>query len=1009
MASKLIKHLKEKSQEHAQLNLLVNQWEFDEKLIPKALQNIGRLFPHYSRHDVSHSLQILVNIERLLGDDINKLSATDTWLILEAAYWHDIGMVVPADTIIRDMNSPQFNRFLVEIAETNGHELQEFAKKFDIQSATACFANVDTPFEAVEKMYLLLAEFYRQQHPERAEKIVLDPWKQAGISSPRNELMPKRLFSMLGRICQLHGKDFSDVLKELEHREVGMGGENCHPRFVACLLRLGDLLDLEDNRFCPVMLRMVDRIPQSSQAHIDKHNSIRHFRLDRDRIEVTACCDNTPAYEETERWLSWLRQEIQQQMAHWQDIVPERAFGLLPTLGDLRVELDGDEQWLDFNSKERPRFDVDPEKTIELLQGAGLYQRPEQSLRELLQNAVDATLQRVWLEFSPEAGNSPLHESLKPTDWNNPYDEKITELLKLYPIKIDFKPLPNQPEGTKRKWQLTIHDHGIGISKNDLKQMRHVGGSSKNYEKKERVQRMPQWMRPSGAFGIGLQSAFMLTESVCFQTKSYLTKEIQEITLYSPLSSHRGLITIKKCESLSPERPCGSTLILTHEFEKLPARLSVRMGFESVAYEKLCHFDPISDQELEVEPANWLQEILGFAQNSPVPIRCLFKEKHYETAQYPEKQKYFFDTETNIGLEFRPCAGMAHMGQQRLYFRGQLIAEYRAKMPFLNINYHLWGAAAPDLLSINRNNIKDEGIAELEKKQHKVLLSHIRKYSPTKVGEELSRCLSAYLQVSMEQDGQTAFTEQWKDLPLVYDIENDTEKTFHDLISLESFVIYRKYPRVEAKDGRERIPSSDIPQFYNGPHSDDIGLQLLSHKLQEYNFYLQVTNINNDFIELNFSKTPFANPYNELSLKVALNPYSTKILNYYATREMMPTFLDYKKLELKVDTKINFTSLLPGAEYLRYPLMIMPFCFRRNARANIRITTEKLDALCIWTVKHAKDSTLTVDEAHGIYNKFITWIDETIMGDDLKWKKMRGLDVRPIGTPIDSEFCEIDK
>ena len=90
MASKLITHLNEKSKEHDQLRLLVNQWEFDKVLIPKALQNVGQLFPHYSRHDVSHSLQILVNIERLLGEDINKLSATDTWLILEAAYWHDI-------------------------------------------------------------------------------------------------------------------------------------------------------------------------------------------------------------------------------------------------------------------------------------------------------------------------------------------------------------------------------------------------------------------------------------------------------------------------------------------------------------------------------------------------------------------------------------------------------------------------------------------------------------------------------------------------------------------------------------------------------------------------------------------------------------------------------------------------------------------------------------------------------------------------------------------------------
>ncbi len=91
MADFLISHLKKKSSEHSALEMRVNQWGFDEKIIPKALPSVGNLFPHYSRHDESHSKQILIIIERLLGDQ--QLTATDTWLILEFAYWHDIGMV----------------------------------------------------------------------------------------------------------------------------------------------------------------------------------------------------------------------------------------------------------------------------------------------------------------------------------------------------------------------------------------------------------------------------------------------------------------------------------------------------------------------------------------------------------------------------------------------------------------------------------------------------------------------------------------------------------------------------------------------------------------------------------------------------------------------------------------------------------------------------------------------------------------------------------------------------
>ena len=43
MADLLIRHLNEKGQQHSSLAMLVNQWGFDQHLIPKALQNVGAL------------------------------------------------------------------------------------------------------------------------------------------------------------------------------------------------------------------------------------------------------------------------------------------------------------------------------------------------------------------------------------------------------------------------------------------------------------------------------------------------------------------------------------------------------------------------------------------------------------------------------------------------------------------------------------------------------------------------------------------------------------------------------------------------------------------------------------------------------------------------------------------------------------------------------------------------------------------------------------------------------
>ena len=210
MADFLIEHLNEKGKEHSALNLLVSQWGFDEQLIPKALQGISSLFPHYSRHDESHSRQILVNIERVLGrDGISKLTATDTWLILEAAYWHDIGMVVPATDIREAVNDPEFVNMVNQLREDSSNELSDYCKGFSYEDPNNVFHFNGSPVESAEKFRNLMAEWFRRKHSDRAKPIVEDPWKTIGLSSPRTELIPKRLFNLLGRICKTHGEPFS--------------------------------------------------------------------------------------------------------------------------------------------------------------------------------------------------------------------------------------------------------------------------------------------------------------------------------------------------------------------------------------------------------------------------------------------------------------------------------------------------------------------------------------------------------------------------------------------------------------------------------------------------------------------------------------------------------------------------------------------------------------------------------------------------------------------------------
>ena len=45
---------------------------------------------------------------------------------------------------------------------------------------------------------------------------------------------------------------------------------------------------------------------------------------------------------------------------------------------------------------------------------------------------------------------------------------------------------------------------------------------------------MPEWLQPSGEFGIGFQSIFMITDLVHINTKSFFTQQELEIELSNP-------------------------------------------------------------------------------------------------------------------------------------------------------------------------------------------------------------------------------------------------------------------------------------------------------------------------------------------------------------------------------------------------------------------------------------------------------------------------------------------
>ncbi|MFT3764515.1 MAG: hypothetical protein QM820_03205 [Minicystis sp.] len=426
--------LSRKCEQNPDLSVLAAQWAYDRRLVSDALQTVGRTFPHYSRHDASHSNAILIQLARVLGEArIDSLSATDLWLLLEAAYHHDIGMVVTDKQAHDWLRSRDFRSHLDWLKVSEDRELARAAEligtvRLDTSAAT-------WPLDVRRALTLVLADFGRRQHPRQAERIVRDPLQTIGLLSPRTPLIPDRLFRVLGAICAHHGRSFEETM-QLSLREAGIGTDDAHPRFVACMLRLGDLLDLDNGRFCPVMMASFGPLPPSSTAHLEKHAAIRHLDISTDRIEVEAECENYESYEATDQWLTWLRDELKNQMARWVEIAPSPSFGALPSVGKIGAR---NAPYLMLEPGRRPRFEVDREAIISLVKGANLYEEPSSAMRELLQNAVDATIVRLWREKWSRFPRAKLDE-LEP--------ENLRQALQKWPIDVRDR-APQEQEGER--------------------------------------------------------------------------------------------------------------------------------------------------------------------------------------------------------------------------------------------------------------------------------------------------------------------------------------------------------------------------------------------------------------------------------------------------------------------------------------------------------------------------------------------------------------------------------
>lgn len=548
--------------------ILWHAWKQNKRWLVQLLEGTRDSAPTFSRHDETHAQTVLHNIELILGEDrIQTLSASDCFILLHTVYIHDIGMVMVFSEQRKLIQSDEFQEMLDDI-EKGGDE----ALKRDVallkQREYPCHDGDESAnrknlylakLEVHNAVIRLLANYRRREHAKVSSDILIEWTKKSDRLGSGFSLagIPQRIFLTIAACAKLHTENGISGIMELPQEDDGYVVDYMHPRFVSVLLQLGDLLDIDNDRFHPLVLANMEISPESSKIHYQKHLAVRRLYICPNIIEISADCDSQKALRMIRQEGDMLQDILRQSGYVWSSICPPGFPGALPNVKRLDLRLKGKTIPQELVTM---KFEISQNRAFEILEGMNLYSDRFVFLREFLQNAIDATKIQYWKEC---IGTVKYHYRDRELSYSSPHDLEQCVSTNSFPIEIEMAICKQNREkevmpvtdsdiaaldqNTGKDYvygvNVSIKDFGIGISAETIQYISDVGRSATKRSKL--INDMPQWLRPTAEFGVGLQSAFLVTDM--FQCYTHTRREERyHITFGSgALEDYSGYINVE--------------------------------------------------------------------------------------------------------------------------------------------------------------------------------------------------------------------------------------------------------------------------------------------------------------------------------------------------------------------------------------------------------------------------------------------------------------------------------
>lgn len=462
-------------------------------------------FPDYTIHGIAHVNMVLHMADQLIPEEtLLKMSSRDLAVFVAAVMIHDIGMFLTEDGLNELLTwdgTVHFIQNLDPVSWTEEwYDYKQKVKRYSDRKLFQVFGDY-TPFtepctdrsRMTRKDYLVCGEFIRQQHHRLAHDIAVHSFpgsKNQDIFASVNFSSSDR--DIIGLIARSHGMAVRDTEAYIAKTFADPQKPNGIPIFyLMVILRLADYLDAGQHR-APKELeaRQGISVPISHREwlwnqQIDADNY--SWRPENKNLFIQADPQTTSDFIKIEKWLQSMQQELD---LSW-SIIAEKYGGDTYQLSIHRIESNltrpdtkqaMGERFLTKEAKLNANADL-----LKLLIQPLYGDDPTFGVRELIQNAVDACIERNHLELPSTA-----------------YQPEVT-------VSLD----------TRGK-TFSIKDNGIGMNEDVLLHYYLSAGSSyrfsdewiKNFSQ-DRSAVIPR----TGKFGIGVLSAFLLGSTISVQTR----------------------------------------------------------------------------------------------------------------------------------------------------------------------------------------------------------------------------------------------------------------------------------------------------------------------------------------------------------------------------------------------------------------------------------------------------------------------------------------------------------